>query len=95
MRFRGQVFKWLWIPSGTLDLTLSFPASLTDLSQWLFRTSSSLSCPQLLRPPTSMDRNRGDPRAGSKWSFDEYDLEEGRRLEVRLRERIEQGDLRR
>jgi hypothetical protein len=42
-----------------------------------------------------MDRSGRDLRAGSKRSFDDYDSEEGRRLEGRLGERLEQGDLRR
>jgi hypothetical protein len=71
-RFRGQVYKWLWIPRGTLDTTLSSPASFSDLTLWLSRTLSSLSCPRILRP-SSMDRSRGDLRAGSKRSFDDFD----------------------
>jgi hypothetical protein len=42
-----------------------------------------------------MERSRGELRAGSKRSFDDYDSEDGRRLEVRLREHLEHGDLRR
>jgi hypothetical protein len=76
------------------DLTLSSPASISDLDLWLSRTHASLSCPRILHPPP-MDRSRGDLRAGSKRSFDDFDSEEGRRLEGRLRERLEQGDLRR
>jgi hypothetical protein len=36
-----------------------------------------------------MDRGRGDLRAGSKRSFDDFDSDEGRRLERSLRERAE------
>jgi hypothetical protein len=90
-RVKGVVYKWLWVPAGTLDLRFASPASLLDIQQWMCRTSSSLSSPRLLRP-SSMDRGREVPRAGSKRSFDEYDSDAGRRLEAQLRGRLEHAE---
>jgi hypothetical protein len=42
-----------------------------------------------------MDRGRGDGRAGSKRSFDEFDSDAGRRLEQQLRGRLELAEERR
>jgi hypothetical protein len=93
-RVRGVVYKWLWVPVGTLDLRSASPASLLDIHQWLRRTASSLSLPRLLRS-SSMDRGREMPRAGSKRSFDDYDSDAGRRLEAQLRGRLEYAEARR
>jgi hypothetical protein len=40
-----------------------------------------------------MDRGRGEPQAGSKRSFDDYYSKEGRRIEMQLHGRLEQGGI--
>jgi hypothetical protein len=81
---------------GTLDLISSHPASLADVSSWFLRSRSSHSLPRFLRPSaSSMDRGRGDGRAGSKRSFDEFDSDAGRWLEQQLRGRLELAKQRR
>jgi hypothetical protein len=90
------VYKWRWIPVGTLDLISSHPASLADVSSWFLRCRSSNSLPRFLRSTVpSMDRGRGDGRARSKRSFDEFDSDAGRRLEQQLRGRLELAEERR
>jgi hypothetical protein len=75
---------------GTLDLISSHPATLADVSCWFRKSRSSHSLPRFLRPTVpSMDRGRGEGRAGSKRSFDEFDSDAGRRLEQQLRGRLE------
>jgi hypothetical protein len=49
LTYRGDVFKWMWIPCRTLDLTFATPASLSNISEWLRRTRSDRSIPRL--PP--------------------------------------------
>jgi hypothetical protein len=42
-----------------------------------------------------MERGRGEARAGSKRQFDDYDSDEGRRLEKQLRSHLEYAEDRR
>jgi hypothetical protein len=87
---RGGIYSWEWISVGTLDLNHSHPASLSDVCSWLRRTRSTRSIPRFLSPQIlSMERGRGEGRAGSKRQFDGYDSEAGRRLEKQLRSRLE------
>jgi hypothetical protein len=95
-RFGGGVFNWRWIPVGTLDLSSSHPATLADVASWFRRSRSSHSLPRFLCPTVPpMDRGRGEGRAGSKRSFDEFDSDGGRRLEQQLRGRLELAEERR
>jgi hypothetical protein len=59
----------------------------------LRRTASSRSSPRILC--NSMDRGREMPRPGRKRSYDEYDSDDGRRLEAQLRGRLEYAEARR
>jgi hypothetical protein len=93
----GEVFKWAWVRVGTLDPSLSFPAPLSDVESWR-RRSRSNPIPRLLCKPSSsppMDRSRGDPRVGSKRSFEDFDSYETRRNDRARRERLDQDALRR
>jgi hypothetical protein len=78
----APLFKWRWIPVGTLDLTLSHAATLSDVRAWLRSTGQIPRClasATAVGPlPVAMERGRGDPRAGSsKRSFDEFNSDEG------------------
>ncbi|KAK1607663.1 hypothetical protein QYE76_031336 [Lolium multiflorum] len=91
----SPLLKWRWIPVGTLDLTLSHAATLSDVRAWLRSTRSTGQIPRRLSsvstvgsPPVCMERGRGDSRAGSnKRSFDDFNSEEGRGYEREVRER--------
>jgi hypothetical protein len=93
----GKVLKWLWVRMGTLDPSVSFPAPLSDVESWR-RRSRSNPTPRLLRKPSSsppMERSRGDPRVGSKRSFEDFDSDETRRNDRARREGLDQDDLHR
>jgi hypothetical protein len=78
------------------DLISSHPPSLADVSSWFLRSRFSHSLPRFLRPSApSMDCGRGDGRAGSKRSFDEFDSDAGRRLEQQLHGSLEMAEERR
>jgi hypothetical protein len=78
---------------GTLDLTLSHSASLAQVTSWFLRSRSSGKIPRSLRSTApAMDHGRRDGWAGSKRSYDEFDSDAGRRLELQLRGRLEQAE---
>ncbi|KAK1648517.1 hypothetical protein QYE76_066322 [Lolium multiflorum] len=83
-----EVLNWWWLPVGTLDRDLGFPAAARDIHRHRFRASmrvsgSSESVLKLVR----MDRERRGKRL-----FDQVGGQEGRRRDLDLRQRLDREE---
>ena len=70
---QARIYKWLWIPVGTLDLSLGFPASFVNVRR---HKSQAKSLSPVLPSPSAtssgaMDRDWQDREHRGKRSFEE------------------------
>ena len=87
------LLKWLWLPVGTLDLALGFPAPPRDVRRHHKRAKRLPSQPAspAASPPSdlvAMDRDRGGPDRRGKRSYDDFSRDGGHHRGGDLRYRL-------